>query len=101
MSTPRLSVKDVTFTHHFLAQAVAKGFTAEQISGAVQDPYKVTEVTRHPGQMRFCGQGIAVVIDVNKRSAITAYLDGVVTEMRPDQVNDPAARASRRLARAS
>lgn len=94
-----LPIKTVTLTPHFLTQAVAKGFEASQIIDAIENPYKVTPVTRYPGQKRYCGRGgIAVVMDGN--TAITAYLDGVVTEMRADQRHDPAARASRRLASA-
>lgn len=92
-----IPVSQVKFTAHMLKQAANKGFDPQQIIDAVTDPYKVTDVTRYPGQKRYCGRsGVAVVMDGN--SAITCYLDGVVTEMRPDQMNDPAARNSRRLA---
>lgn len=83
---------------HCIAQARAKGFTPDQIRDAVENPYKITEVRRYPGQKRYCGQkGLAVVLD--GRKAVTCYLDGVVTPMRPDQMNDPKARASHRLNR--
>lgn len=100
-ATPRrpqgLDLAAVTFTEHFLAQARTKGFTAEQIADALTAPYKITDVTRYPGQQRYCGRaGIAVVVDGTR--CITAYLDGVVTPMREDQAHDPAARTSRRLA---
>lgn len=88
----------VTYSRHFLTQAIAKGFTAEQIMSAVAEPYKVTPVTRHPGQSRYCGAGVAVVIDSSTLTAITVYLDGVVTDMRDDQRHDAAALSSRRLA---
>ena len=83
---------------HCIAQAKAKGFTPAQIRDAVENPYKITEVRRYPGQKRYCGRkGLAVVLD--GRKAVTCYLDGIVTPMRPDQHNDPHAQRSHRLAR--
>lgn len=92
----------IVFTEHFLRQAATKGFTADQIKSALRHPYKVTDVTRYPGQKRYCGKsqngqpGVAVVMDGN--TAITCYLDGVITARRSDQ-NDAAALNSSRLAR--
>lgn len=100
MNAQGIALSQVTFTRHFLTQAAKKGFTAEQITAAIETPYKVTAVTRHPNQVRYCGAGIAVVMDQEQHTAITAYLDGVVTPMREDQRHDPAARTSRRLATA-
>lgn len=83
---------------HCIAQAKAKGFTPAQIRDAVENPYKITDVRRYPGQKRYCGRkGLAVVLD--GRKAVTCYLDGVVTPMRDDQRNDPHAQRSHRLAR--
>lgn len=96
-----MKLEDVVFERHFLDQAKAKGFTAEQIADAITNPYKITDVLRYPGQKRYCGrgvnglQGLAVVLDGNR--AVTVYLDGVVTPMRPDQKNDKAAINSKRL----
>jgi hypothetical protein len=87
----------VTFSNHFKAQFRAKGFKAEQIHEALTHPYKVTDVTRYPGQKRYCGGGVAVVMRDNV--AVTVYADGVVTPMREDQKNDPAAQKSVRLNR--
>ncbi len=90
-----MNLADVTYARHFVTQAIEKGFTAEQIQEAIEKPYKVTDVTAHPGQKRYCGGGVAVVMDGTH--AITIYLDGVVTPMREDQKSDPNALASRRL----
>ncbi len=90
-------ITEVEFSDHFKRQFRAKGFTTAQVREAIERPYKVTDVTRYPGQKRRCGGGIAVVMRDNV--AITCYLDGVVTPMRADQRNDPAARNSRRLNR--
>lgn len=97
----------IQFGEHFAAQARAKGFTNAQIKDALGNPYKITAVTRYPGQWRFCGRGvdgqpgIAVVVAFDREvpSCVTAYLDGVVTAMREDQRGDFAAVTSRRLTR--
>ncbi|KQP62979.1 hypothetical protein [Nocardioides sp. Leaf285] len=106
-SRPRtLTIGGFVLTPHLIAQAKAKGITPSQIREALERPYKVTDVTRYPGQERYCGHGInqrpgvAVVVDAQRRQAITVYLDGVVTEIREDQKHDAAALASRRLAHA-
>lgn len=93
----------IMVTDHMKKQMAAKGITADQVIGALRNPYKVTSVTRYPGQRRYCGEGVAVVVDPKGNGVhtlITTYLDGVVTELRPDQMNDVAAVNSRRLARA-
>ena len=90
-----MDLSQVTFSQHFLSQVKAKGFTAEQIREAIEHPYKITDVRRYPGQKRYCGGGVAVVMDGTR--AITIYLDGVVTPLREDQKNDEAALNSRRL----
>lgn len=87
----------VTFTDHFLRQAATKGFTADQIKSALRTPEKVTRVTRYPGQLRYCGAGVAVVMDGT--NAITLYADGIVTPLRDDQRTDAAALTSNRLRR--
>lgn len=92
-----VKITDVRFTEHFKEQFRAKGFTTAQVREAIESPYKVTDVRRYPGQKRYCGGGVAVVIDADGVTARTIYLDGVVTPLRPDQMNDPAALRSRRL----
>lgn len=93
-----MNVTQVEFSPHFISQFRAKGFTTAQVKDAIEQPYKVTDVRRYPGQRRYCGRlGLAIVMDGNR--AVTCYLDGVVTPLRDDQKNDPAALASRRLNR--
>lgn len=87
----------VVFTPHFKNQFREKGFTTNQVFEALAHPYKVTDVRRYPGQRRYCGGGIAIVMDGMR--AVTVYLDGVRTALRPDQMSDPAALASRRAIR--
>lgn len=90
-----MNIQDVEFSDHFKRQFRSKGFTTAQVREAIENPYKITDVRRYPGQKRYCGGGIAIVMRDNV--AITVYLDGVITPMREDQKNDPAARNSRRL----
>jgi hypothetical protein len=92
-----MDITKVIFSDHFKRQFRAKGFTTAQVREAIEHPYKVTDVRRYPGQKRRCGGGVAIVMDGMR--AITIYEDGVVTPLRPDQLNDPAALNSRRLNR--
>lgn len=95
-----MKMSDVRFTDHFKAQFRAKGFTTAQVQDAIENPYKVTDVTRYPGQRRYCGRlGVAIVVDADGVTLRTIYLDGVKTPLRPDQMNDPAALNSRRVGR--
>lgn len=89
----------VTVTQHFKDQMKAKGFSNADALSALRSPEKVTEVRRYPGQVRFCGAGLAVVVEPRNGEFFlrTVYLDGVVTPLREDQRRDPAALASRRL----
>lgn len=91
----------VVATRHFHKQMSAKGFSGAAAIEALRNPYKVTEVRRYPGQVRFCGGGLAVVVrpEGDTFFLVTVYEDGKVTPLRPDQMNDPAALASRRLNR--
>lgn len=93
-----IPLNQVQFTDHFIKQAKSKGFKADDIRTAIESPERITDVRRYPGQRRHIGAGLAIVMHGNR--AITGYLDGVVTPLRPDQMNDPAARNSRRLSRA-
>lgn len=93
----------IIFTEHFRDQMLAKGFTTKQVGDALANPYKVTDVTRYPGQVRYCGNGVnglpGIAVVVEGDTAITCYEDGTVTALRPDQMDDSAALASGRLAR--
>ena len=99
-----LTGKDrLVVTPHFKKQMLAKGFTGEQVSAALRTPEKVTCVSKYPGQRRYCGSGVAVIVEPQSAGVyrlITLYLDGVVTPLRADQLNDADALNSRRLNRA-
>lgn len=90
-----MNITDVKFSDHFKRQFREKGFTLAQVREAIENPYKITDVRRYPGQKRYCGGGIAIVMRDNV--AVTVYLDGVVTPLRADQMNDAAALTSRRV----
>ena len=76
---------DVHITPHLKKQMHEKGFQPSQIINAIKNPYKVTKVRDHPGQWRYCGDGVAVVMDKNK--CITVHADGIRTPLRPDQMS--------------
>lgn len=38
----------------------------------------------HPGQWRYCAAGLCLVVD--GETVVTAYLDRVLTPLRPDQI---------------
>ena len=89
---------DFILTDHFKRTMVAKGFTPQQVIACLKTPDKITDVRRYPGQVRYCGSGVAIVVDTKTLHVITIYVDGIVTPMREDQRNDPATINSRRLA---
>lgn len=96
--------KNVRISNHCREQIIKKGFDAEKVRKAITDPEKVTDVRKHPGQLRACGWDYAVILapysNGHEWLAVTVYLDQVVTPLRPDQMNDPAALASKRVAQA-
>ena len=61
------------FTRHVIEQARAKGFTPEELHAG-----RVVVVAEPIGPGEWC--------------AITCYLDGVVTPVRPDQLGTPEGR---------
>lgn len=90
-------------TDHFKKQMALKGFDWADVVSALKSPYKITDVRRYPGQRRYCGSGLAVVVREERRNEymlITVYLDGVVTPLREDQMSDPFALSSARVQRA-
>lgn len=90
-----LDPSTVIFTEHFKKQCWQKGFDPKKIVATIRNPDRITDVTRYPGQKRFIGNGLAIIMRGN--TAITAYLDNVVTPLRPDQIGDPEAMNSNRL----
>lgn len=99
-----LEGKEIIPTQHLKKQMQEKGITVDQVIEAISNPDKVTPVRTRPefakaGQRRFCGAGVAVVAEIKEAEVIlvTAYLDGVCTPLREDQLNDPLAVSSRRV----
>lgn len=75
-----------TLTNHIRAQARSKGISLETITQVLAKPARITKVTRYPNQSRYIGKGICVIVNTTTRAAITTYLDGVITPLRPDQI---------------
>ena len=74
---------------HAVKQAIAKGFTADEIFLTMTNPERVTDVRKYPGQKRFIAGRIAVVCEPNGEDhwlIRTLYLDGVLTAPREDQL---------------
>lgn len=97
MTTTQTATAAWKITEHFKTQMLAKGFTGAQVISCLKNPDKITDVRRYPGQKRYCGAGVAIVVKGD--TLITLYADGIITALRPDQMNDQAALNSRRLAR--
>jgi hypothetical protein len=79
----------LTMTRHAIKQAVAKGFTAEQIQRCFDAPKKVYPSGSHPGQFRIVDQDICLVgvpVSATEFRAITLYVNGSLTPPRPDQL---------------
>ena len=97
---PFTSRDTLHLTRHVRETLRSKGIAGANVRNALIHPYKITEVRRYPGQWRYCGAGVAVVVDFTYSvpRVITVYLDGVVTPMRPDQYDDVHALNSKRLA---
>lgn len=97
--------KNVRLSEHIRRQILNKGFDPQKVYNAINDPERVTEVTAHEGQVRAIGYGMAVVLAPYRNGtewmAMTVYLDEVVTPLREDQKDDPAALNSKRLANAN
>lgn len=89
-------VGEIKIQPHLRAQAKDKGFDMAVIMSVLRKPERVTPVTQHPGQLRYCGKGVAVICDSNR--AITCYPDGKPSKLRPDQ-KDALARNSQRVKR--
>lgn len=70
-------------TEHVIATAARLGVAIRTIKKILADA-KPYPSRLHPGQFRYVGDGIAVVVDGN--SVITVYKDRVLTKLRPDQL---------------
>lgn len=84
----------VRMTRHFKATVESKGFAPEDVIGAWRNPTEVYPSRSHPGQWRVTGNGLCLVVKPEGGVAhlVTIYLDRVVTEVRPDQLNTPEGR---------
>lgn len=76
-------------TKHFLATVKSKGFDPHAVIATIKSPTEVYPSRSHPGQWRVTGNGLCVVgrPEAGEFVLITIYLDRVLTEVRPDQLN--------------
>lgn len=76
-------------TAHASKQIEAKGLTEELIQAVWEDPESTYPSHRHPGQHKRIGQGICLCCD-DTGKVITVFIHGVITALRPDQVDPDA-----------
>lgn len=99
----RLSVTGLSLSPstHFLTTMIKKGFSAERVKACFDSPTKVYASKSHPGQTRVINGDLCVVGRIEGKSfvAITVYLDGVVTEVRADQMNTESGRRFAKIGR--
>lgn len=81
-------------TAHFIKTIKVKGFDVQKIIDTLRNPAEVYPSRSHPGQWRVTGNGYCIVgkPEGDKFVMITAYLDRVVTPVRPDQLDTPEGR---------
>lgn len=72
-------------TNHIKEQAANKGIDLAKIYRVLANPSRITHVSRYENQERYIGEGIAVIV-ADGEVAVTVYLDGIVTPLRPDQI---------------
>lgn len=79
---------------HFVEQVIEKNLDSKGVTTALHSPAQVYPSASHPGQWRMCGGGICLVVlpdeEAGTLTLITAYLDGVVTAPRADQLHTTA-----------
>lgn len=72
------------FKGHAREKLVEIGATEADIITALEStPYPSKN---HPGQKRFSGAGICLVLSEDGQTIVTAYLDKVITPLREDQI---------------
>lgn len=103
---PHIDVNKSYKTAHFSKVMSDKGFSLHQVKSALSTPREITKVMSRPEfaynayQFRYCGYGVAVIVDVeNTPILITIYEDRVRTPLREDQMDDPYALNSSRALR--
>lgn len=84
----------LVLTNHACKQATVKGFKAEDIQDAFDNPTKVYPSGSHPGQYRVVNGKVCIVGKPKGDTfvGITLYEDTVLTPPRPDQMNTPEGR---------
>lgn len=91
----------ISATSHFVKTVKDKGFDGNKIIEAIMNPAEVYPSGSHPGQWRITGNGYCIVAKPEgaRLILITAYLDRVVTAVRPDQMDTPEGRRFAKVGR--
>ena len=77
-------IKAMRLTKHIISKAQELGISLDNIKAVLEHPKTTAPSLLHPGQVRYTGGGIAVM--VADGVAVTVYLDTVRTPLRPDQI---------------
>lgn len=85
-----------TLSHHVVKQALAKGWTVQQIQDAADKPQVTYANGRYPNQMRYIRDGIVAIVDPLKGEVVTCYANVVETDLRADQRDRDAQNYNRR-----
>ena len=77
-------IKAMRLTKHIISKAQELGISINLVEHVLEHPKTTAPSLLHPGQVRYTGYGIAVMVDDGV--AVTVYLDTVRTPLRPDQI---------------
>lgn len=72
-------------TRHAKDQAVAKGWSPKAVYLAAVDPDVRYPSRNHPGQVRCIRGDLVAIVDPDRETVITVYLNITRTPRRPDQ----------------
>ena len=76
----------VCVSEHAERQAVAKGWTRDDIIDAVCSPHTTYPSLKYPGQVRMIKGDLCVVVEPASNRVVTVYKNVVETDLRPDQI---------------
>lgn len=81
-----MNARTVVVSEHAERQAVAKGWTRDDIIAAVDWPDTQYPSMKYPGQVRMIKGDLCVVCDPAANRVVTVYKNVVETPLRPDQI---------------
>ncbi|MDX3260721.1 hypothetical protein PV336_15990 [Streptomyces sp. MI02-2A] len=74
-------------THHAKQQAAAKGWTEKEVLRAANEPLSTYRSGRVYGQRRHVRGDIVAIVDPDRKTVVTCYLDVEETDLRADQID--------------